>query len=240
MTRALMSSQSDSSSMTSHVGIFADAENVTDYLKQGGAEKLVELASEYGNPVVRMAFGDWAQGLRAHQELLVANGFKLEHTPHPVPKKEAADIAMAVDVIATLHKMPNLTCFVLATGDSDFGPLFRHLRQEGRTVIGVGRRSELCNILKNTADRFVFTDTPKTVVATRSTGIRGKRSTVTSADYVCRKCLAAPPASLAPAANAVGQCRWPMPLTPPANASPISSIPPGSAAASSPVSPATS
>ena len=107
-TSALMSAKSallSTSPATPHVGIFVDAENVAGFLKRGGADKLVELASEYGNPVVRMAFGDWAQGaLSAHQAPLVANGFKLEHTPHPVPKKAAADIAMAVDVLATLYR----------------------------------------------------------------------------------------------------------------------------------------
>jgi len=53
--------------------------------------------------------------------------------------------------------MPNLSCFVLATGDSDFSHLFCHLRQSDRVVVGVGPRSVLSEIVKNTADKFVYT-----------------------------------------------------------------------------------
>jgi uncharacterized LabA/DUF88 family protein len=55
-----------------------------------------------------------------------------------VSGKGAADIAMVVDAMATLYTMPTVSCFVLATGDSDFSPLFKHLNQSGRTLVGVG------------------------------------------------------------------------------------------------------
>jgi hypothetical protein len=60
--------------------------------------------------------------------------------------------------MATLQSMPNLKGYVLATGDSDFSHLFCHLRQSGCNVIGVGPRSALSEIVKNTADKFVYTD----------------------------------------------------------------------------------
>jgi uncharacterized protein (TIGR00288 family) len=186
-TRALSSSAS--AALNQHVGIFVDAENISDHLKRGGADKLVELASEYGNPVVRKAYGNWALStVSAHQEPLVANGFQLEHTPHPVAGKGAADIAMVVDVLATLHRMPNLSCFVLATGDADFGPLFRHLRQEGRMVIGVGRRSALSSIVKNTADRFVYTDEPGEADLDRSISPDEQRSAFELLTRAIRSC----------------------------------------------------
>ena len=71
------------------VAIFLDAENLGHFLKrQNGAEKLIKVASEFGSPIVRKAFGDWSQpGVNTHQALLVQNGFQLVHTPHPVSKR---------------------------------------------------------------------------------------------------------------------------------------------------------
>jgi len=142
------------------VAIFVDAENLGQFLKRdNGAQRLVQEAKEYGSPIVRKAFGDWSQaGVNAHQALLVENGFQLVHTPHPVSGKAAADIAMVVDVMSTLHSMPMLSCFVLATGDSDFSHVFCHLKKAGRTVVGVGPPSVLSRIVNNTVDKFIFTD----------------------------------------------------------------------------------
>jgi uncharacterized LabA/DUF88 family protein len=141
----------------SSAGIFVDAENLGSFLKADGARQLVESASEFGNPIVRKAYGNWANpGVSAHQHSLVANGFQLIHTPHPIKQKSAADLAMVVDVMATQQRMPDLDCFVLATGDSDFSHLFCHLRQAGRKVVGVGPKSVLSEIVKNTADRFIY------------------------------------------------------------------------------------
>ena len=133
-----------------HAGIFVDAENLQGFLKRGGASRLVEEAAEFGNPIVRRAYGNWnMSGMQALQGQLVTNGFQLIHVPYPIPKKSAADIAMVVDVMATQARMKDLTSFVLATGDSDFSHLFCHLRQDGRRVVGFGPRSALSEIVKN-------------------------------------------------------------------------------------------
>ena len=149
-----------SSSSDVDVGIFVDAENMSYFLSQKGAERLIETASEFGRPIVRKAFGDWSNGgVNAHQDSLVSNGFQLIHTPHPVRGKGTADHALTVEVMATVGRMPDLMYYVLATGDSDFSHLFWHLRQSGRRVVGVGPESPLSHIVKNSADKFVYTET---------------------------------------------------------------------------------
>jgi uncharacterized LabA/DUF88 family protein len=153
--------QFSDASKNSSAGIFLDAENLLQFLKEGGGRKLVESAVEFGNPIVRRAYGNWSlPSLNIHQRQLVENGFQLIHTPHPIPKKNAADIAMVVDVMDTLHRMRDLQCFVLATGDSDFSHLFCHLRQAGRTVVGIGPRSTLSEMVKNSTDRYIYIDGP--------------------------------------------------------------------------------
>lgn len=47
---------------------------------------------------------------------------------------------------------------VLATGDSDFGPVFRRLRELGKGVVGVGPSSVLSSSVELSCHDFVFTD----------------------------------------------------------------------------------
>jgi len=99
-----------------HTGIFVDAENLGQFLSRGGARILVERASEFGNPIVRRAYGNWAlPSVNTHQQSLVANGFQLIHTPHPISNKSAADMAMVVDVMEQIQRMQGLQYFMLAT-----------------------------------------------------------------------------------------------------------------------------
>jgi hypothetical protein len=51
---------------------------------------------------------------------------------------------------------PNLRWIALATGDSDFSPLFRRLREMGRQVIGAGPRSALSESVKSSCSRFIY------------------------------------------------------------------------------------
>ena len=53
-----------------------------------------------------------------------------------------------------LARIPDLEWVVLASGDSDFSPLFRRLRELGKSVVGVGPRSALSEAVKKSCNRF--------------------------------------------------------------------------------------
>jgi hypothetical protein len=75
-----------------------------------------------------------------------------------VTGKNTADIQMTVDVIECAWQLPNISCFVLVTGDSDFTPVFRRLREMDKDVIGVGQHSTLSECVKTSCTRFIYTD----------------------------------------------------------------------------------
>jgi hypothetical protein len=58
---------------------------------------------------------------------------------------------------------PGLRWITLATGDSDFSPLFRRLREMGRQVIGAGPRSALSESVKSSCSRFIYLDREKQI-----------------------------------------------------------------------------
>lgn len=141
------------------VAIFVDAENLTQWIKQDGLETLLEELSSIGTVVVRKAYARWTNmNVAAHQGSLNRLGFELIHTFHPVNGKNSADIQMAVDVMEYAGR-EDLQSIVLATGDSDFSPLFRKLREKGKQVLGAGPRSALSESVKSSCSRFIYTDT---------------------------------------------------------------------------------
>lgn len=143
--------------MSEKVAIFLDVENLSGWLKADGGDILLERANELGRVVVRRAYGDFSiQSVSVRQPELNLLGFELVHAYHPVKGKNSADIQIVVDVMEYLARIPDLEWFVLATGDSDFSPLFRRLRELGKSVVGVGPRSALSEAVKKSCNRFIY------------------------------------------------------------------------------------
>ena len=87
-------------------------------------------------------------------------GFDLVHSFHPISGKNSADIQLTIDVIECALSRPDIDCFILATGDSDFSSLFRKLRSMGKNIIGVGPKSPLSKSVASSCSRYIFTDAP--------------------------------------------------------------------------------
>jgi uncharacterized protein (TIGR00288 family) len=143
--------------MADKVAIFLDVENLSSWLKEDGGETLLERANELGRVVVRRAYGDFSvQSVSVRQPELNLLGFEFVHVYHPVKGKNSADIQIVVDVMEYLARISDLEWVVLATGDSDFSPLFRRLRELGKSVVGVGPRSALSEAVKKSCNRFIY------------------------------------------------------------------------------------
>ncbi len=149
--------------MAEKVAIFLDVENLSGWLKVDGGETLLERANELGRVIVRRAYGDFSiASVSVRQPELNLLGFEFVHVYHPVKGKNSADIQIVVDVMEYLARIPDLEWIVLATGDSDFSPLFRRLRELGKSVVGVGPRSALSEAVKKSCNRFIYIDEEST------------------------------------------------------------------------------
>ncbi|NLD94956.1 MAG: NYN domain-containing protein [Fibrobacter sp.] len=143
--------------------MFIDAENLINWIKNEGPEKLLEELSTQGQVIVRRAYGKWTnQNLSQLQENLNHNGFELLHNFHPVSGKNSSDIQMTIDAMEYALKLTDVSWFVLATGDSDFSPLFRKLREIGKEVIGIGPKSPLSECVKTSCSRYIYTHNDNT------------------------------------------------------------------------------
>jgi len=141
------------------IAVFVDVENLTQWIKYGGPEELLSELSSIGQIIVRRAYGNWGnQHLQSFQGELNRQGFELIHNFHPVSGKNSSDIQLTIDVIEHALRLTDVEWFVLATGDSDFSPLFRRLREMGKEVIGTGPRSPLSESVKTSCSKFIYTD----------------------------------------------------------------------------------
>ncbi|CAM9625334.1 unnamed protein product, partial [Ectocarpus sp. 8 AP-2014] len=172
------------------VGVFVDVENVLGWLKRGGCTELLAKAGELGVVGIRRAFGDFSNAtVASRQDELQRHGFDLVHTVHPAKgKSNSADISMTIDVMESCRG-PDIQWVMLATGDSDFGPVFRRLRELGKGVVGVGPSSVLSSSVALSCHEFIFTDDSSSSSSSRSgsakkgrgKGGKGDRSTNTGA-----------------------------------------------------------
>lgn len=143
---------------SSKIAIFIDVENLTQWVKEDGPENLLSELSSTGQIIVRRAYGNWTnQNLFNFQGNLNRSGFELIHNYHPISGKNSSDIQLTIDVMEYALRLNDVEWFVLATGDSDFSPLFRRLREIGKEVIGVGPRSALSESVKTSCSRYVYT-----------------------------------------------------------------------------------
>jgi uncharacterized protein (TIGR00288 family) len=111
-----------------------------------------------GNIVVKKAYSDFSQ-YREMKKSLHEAAFELIEIPHVRQSgKNSADIRMVVDALDLCYTKPHLDTFVIVSGDSDFSPLVSKLRENAKTVIGVGVKSSSSDLFIKNCDEFLYYD----------------------------------------------------------------------------------
>jgi uncharacterized LabA/DUF88 family protein len=151
---------------TAQVAVFVDFENLVigavkelpDQVNSAPYEALTRLCRGYGTAAVRRAYADWANPLFGnHQEDLAMNGVDLIQVARVgIQNKNAADIRMAVDAMETLIVHPEVSVFVLVSGDGDYSPLVQRLREFGKWVVGVGTEANASRKLVSVCSEYKY------------------------------------------------------------------------------------
>jgi NYN domain-containing protein/OST-HTH/LOTUS domain-containing protein len=63
---------------------------------------------------------------------------------------------MVVDAMDLVSAKGHITTFVICSGDSDFSPLVSKLKENDKSVIGVGVKNSTSNLLISNCDEFIF------------------------------------------------------------------------------------
>jgi hypothetical protein len=65
---------------------------------------------------------------------------------------------MVVDALDLCYTKEHVDTFVIISGDSDFSPLVSKLRENAKTVIGVGVKNSTSDLLIRNCDEFIYYD----------------------------------------------------------------------------------
>ncbi|HPA79072.1 MAG TPA: NYN domain-containing protein [Kiritimatiellia bacterium] len=150
-------------SETKNIAVFCDFENVAlgvadaKYAKFDILKVLERLLLK-GNIVVKKAYCDWGR-YRDFRPAMHEASFELIEIPHVRQSgKNSADIRMVVDALDLCYTKEHVDTFVIISGDSDFSPLVSKLRENNKTVVGVGVKNSTSDLLIANCDEFIFYD----------------------------------------------------------------------------------
>jgi len=108
--------------------------------------------------VVKKAYCDWDR-YKEFKSGMHAAAFELIEIPHRSQSgKNSADIRMVVDALDLCYTKEHVDTFVVVSGDSDFSPLVSKLRENAKTVIGVGVKNSSSDLLISNCDEFIYYD----------------------------------------------------------------------------------
>lgn len=146
-----------------NLAIFCDFENVALGVRDARIKKFnIKLVLERllvkGTVVVKKAYCGWDR-YQEFKAVMHDAAFELIEIPHTRQSgKNSADIRMVVDALDLCYTKHHIDTFVIVSGDSDFSPLVSKLRENNKTVIGVGVKSSTSDLLMNNCDEFIFYD----------------------------------------------------------------------------------
>jgi hypothetical protein len=144
-----------------NIALFIDFENLAIGAKQSGYKKfevnlVLTRLKEIGRILYKRAYSDWSTFDDYRLEFHAAAIEMFEIPQRHAGGKNSADIRMVVDALDLAYHRPHIDTFVLASGDSDFTPLVTKLRENNKTVLGLGVKNSTSNLLVDTCDQFIF------------------------------------------------------------------------------------
>jgi uncharacterized protein (TIGR00288 family) len=145
------------------LAVFCDFENVALGVREAkyaqfDMEKVLERLLLKGSVVVKKAYCDWER-YKEFKAAMHGASFELIEIPHVRQSgKNSADIRMVVDALDLCYTKSHVDTFVIVSGDSDFSPLVSKLRENAKTVIGVGVKNSSSDLLIANCDEFIFYD----------------------------------------------------------------------------------
>jgi uncharacterized protein (TIGR00288 family) len=148
---------------TKNMALFCDFENVALGVREANyaqfdIRKVVERLLLKGNIVVKKAYCDWGR-YQDFKAVMHEASFELIEIPHVRQSgKNSADIRMVVDALDLCYPKGHVDTFVIISGDSDFSPLVSKLRENAKTVIGVGVKNSTSDLFINNCDEFIYYD----------------------------------------------------------------------------------
>jgi len=147
----------------STMAVFLDLENIAlgareAHYPEFNVQKVLERLLLKGHIVVKKAYCDFDR-YKDFKRGLHEAAFELIEIPHVRQSgKNSADIRLVVDALDLCYTKGHVDTFGIISGDSDFSPLVSKLRENAKTVIGVGVKNSTSDLFLNNCDEFIYYD----------------------------------------------------------------------------------
>src|SRR6195256_5863605 len=145
------------------MAVFLDLENIALGAHDANfpafdIRKVLERLLLKGQIVVKKAYCDFER-YKTFKRGLHEAAFELIEIPHVrMSGKNSAGIRMVVDALDLCYTKSHVDTFVIISGDSDFSPLVSKLRENAKTVIGLGVKKSTSDLFINNCDEFIYYD----------------------------------------------------------------------------------
>lgn len=146
-----------------NIAIFCDFENLALGAEEAkyarfDIQKILERLLLKGRIVVKKAYCNWGRYSEFKSAMHEAAFELIDIPPTGAAGKNSADIRLVVEAMDLCYTKGHVDTFVIISGDSDFQPLVNKLKENRKTVIGVGIRKSTSSLLVNSCDEFIYYD----------------------------------------------------------------------------------
>jgi uncharacterized protein (TIGR00288 family) len=153
------------------LAVFIDFENLALGFKEMGTSarrnakrqpgifdvtRVLERLVEKGKIIVKVAYADWTSFSEYRSKMHDAGVQLMEIPERGLSGKNFADMQLCVDAMDMCYAKEHVNTFVIVSGDSDFTPLVSKLKENGKTVIGLGMRESTSDLLSGACDEFIY------------------------------------------------------------------------------------
>jgi uncharacterized LabA/DUF88 family protein len=158
-----MDNRTNSRTTDATMAVFLDLENIALGARDANypnfdVQKVLERLLLKGHIVVKKAYCDFER-YKDFKRGLHEAAFELIEIPHVRQSgKNSADIRMVVDALDLCYTKGHVDTFVILSGDSDFSPLVSKLRENAKTVIGMGVKNSTADLFISNCDEFIYYD----------------------------------------------------------------------------------
>ncbi len=140
--------ETDSSAV--RIAVLIDADNTSPKYAEGILDEL----AKYGTPTIKRAYGDFSTSrLSGWTRELNTRAIRAIHQNAFTTGKNSTDSALIIDAMDLLYA-GNVEAFAIVSSDSDFTSLALRLRESGKVVYGLGRKTTAVS-LQNACDKFI-------------------------------------------------------------------------------------
>jgi uncharacterized protein (TIGR00288 family) len=149
------------SGVEQRLSLFIDFENIALGVRDAQYKKfdinlVLQRLIEKGRIVFKKAYADWTRYSEYKREFHEAAIELIDIPQRGYTGKNSADIRMVVDAMDLVASKGHITTFVILSGDSDFSPLVSKLKENDKSVIGLGVKNSTSDLLISNCDEFIF------------------------------------------------------------------------------------